>query len=139
MKINISFCLLLVILFSCNKKPIHKLVDTDYEKMSKIEDGNLTKIEVPYLISLDTIDENEKKITIKIKNTGKKDLRPLKLKFHCSCITPPKYDSVIKSGKEQDITMDFPIDKKGNFSYPIYVYGNFYPYNRTILVEGYRK
>ena len=106
--------------------------------MSKIKDEDLTKIEVSNLISLDTIDNDKREITIKIKNVGKKDLKPI-IRFHCSCITPPKYDSIINSGKEENIKMEFPIDKKGNFSYPIYVYGNFYPYIRTILVEGYRK
>lgn len=139
MKNKISFCLLLVILLSCNKKPTHKLTDKDYEKMSKIKDENLTKIVVPAIISLDTINDNEKEIVITIKNVGKKDLKSLVVRPYCSCINVPKYDSVIKPQTDQRITLNIPIDEKGNFSKPIFIYGNFYPYIRTILIEGYRK
>lgn len=140
MKNKISVFLLLALLFSCNKSiKIKKIVDKDYEKMSKIKDENLTKIVVPNIISLDTINDNEKEVVITIKNVGKKDLKSLVVKPYCNCINVPKYDSVIKPQTDQRITLNIPIVEKGNFSKSIFIYGNFYPYVRTILIEGYRK
>jgi hypothetical protein len=124
-------------LISCNQKPeIRK--DKTYAMFSKTNDRFLTKISTESIIDLDTIETQNPVIKLKIKNIGKNNLN-FKLRFHCECITPPKYRYALKPNEEQKINMEFPIDKTGNFSYPIWVYGNFYPYTREIRVEGYRK
>jgi hypothetical protein len=139
MKKYVVITVLLSIIYSCGKPKMTYVKDKEYLKMSKITDEKLTRISVPHIIYLDTIDDSEVDISFTIKNIGRKDLNPILLKFHCGCITPPKYKSALKPNEEQKINMEFPIDKKGNFSYPIWVYGNFYPYTREIRVEGYRK
>lgn len=131
---------LFLLVLSCNAKEEKlEMKDVNYQKVSKFKTNELTKISYPYEISLDSIAINEVDIEFVIKNTGKKDLQSFIIEFHCSCISKPKYKEQLKPNEEQSIKMKFPIDKKGNFQYSIYLYGNFYPYQKKILVTGFRK
>ena len=136
----VSLLLLLTLTVSCNKNSVKiENIEKEITRFSKLKDNQLTKINIPSIIELDTIENDMKKITIKISNVGKVNLNPLIVRFHCQCVSSPIYDSILKPNETRLINVDFPIDKKGNFSYPIWVYGNFYPYIKTIYVEGYRK
>ena len=135
------FCaILFMMMISCDQKTnIKKDIDKDLTRFSKLKETQLTKISFTKIIDLDTIDSNEQSITLKITNIGKIDLNPLVVRYHCPCISPPNYDSILKPNETREIKLNFPIDKKGNFSYPIWIYGNFHPYIKTVYVEGYRK
>lgn len=131
---------ILLLFFSCAKKQNMKISDDkDFDRLSNLPNEALTKISFQKIIDLDTISADESAIEIKITNEGNKNLNPLIIRYHCTCISPPIFDSILKPKETRIVKLVFPINKKGNFSYPIWIYGNFYPFVRTIYVEGFRK
>lgn len=144
MKFN-KHIIFLIILVSCteNTKTIIKdksLVDDKrYQKLSKLNEKQLTKIQYQSTINLDTISTDEKNIDLIISNEGNISLKNFYIKPYCTCIQLPKYDSIMKAKTKQTISFKIPINNIGNFYFPIIIYGNFYPGMRTIYVEGYRK
>lgn len=133
--------LFLFYLVSCNKTSENKNIipDLHFTKVWKTPTSELTKIELPSNIDLDTIEGNHKTIDFTIKNTGNKILKSLFIKPPCSCIQMPEYDSVLQPKKEQKISVNMSINEIGNFYLPVTVYGTFYPFKRVFYVEGYRK
>lgn len=113
--------------------------DKIYERLSKLPDNQLTKIDMPTFIDLDTIEGDNKTINIDIKNVGKNKLNFLHIKPPCSCNTISKYDSIILPTNSQSISINMKFDKVGNFYQGITVYGSFFPYIKKIYVQGYRR
>ncbi|MCF2219729.1 DUF1573 domain-containing protein [Chryseobacterium sp. PS-8] len=113
--------------------------DEIYKRVSKIPESQLTKIEIPEFIDLDTIEGDHKKIDITIKNIGQRNLRSLIVKPPCSCNEISKYDSIMLPSQSQTISVNMKFEKLGNFYQGITVYGSFYPYIKKIYIEGYRK
>ncbi len=141
----IIFPLILLLLYSCEKRkiPFNKnykvIADKIFQKLSKTPDNQLTKIEFPTNINLDTIDSDHKIIKFAIQNVGNKNLHSLFIKPPCSCIEMPKYDTVMLPNTKQSIEINMSFNQLGNFYVPITVYGNFYPFKKIIFVEGYRR
>lgn len=130
----------LIYMVSCNEKVHYENPpDPHFTKVWKTPDNQLTKIELPANIVLDTIEGDHKVINFSIKNVGNQDLKSLYIKPPCSYIKMPKYDSIMPKGTEQNISINLSIKQLGNFYEPITVYGTFYPYKRIFFVEGYRK
>lgn len=133
-------------LLSCKEEKITnksrfnlKNSDEIYKKISKIPDNQLTKIEIPEFIDLDTINGDNKTVNITIRNKGSRNLTSLTIKPPCSCNEVSKYDSVMLPNTSQTFSVNMKFDKIGNFYQGITVYGSFYPYIKKIYVEGYRK
>jgi hypothetical protein len=141
----IIFPLMLLLIYSCEKRktPFNKnykvIADKTFQKLSKTPDDQLTKIEFPTNINLDTIESDHKVVNFTIKNVGKKNLHSLFIKPPCSCIEMPKYDTVMLPNTEQNFAINMSFNQLGNFYVPITVYGNFYPFKKIIFVEGYRR
>ena len=141
----IIFPLMLLLFYSCEKRkiPFNKnykvIADKTFQKLSKIPDDQLTKLEFPTNINLDTIESDHKVVNFTIKNVGKKNLHSLFIKPPCSCIEMPKYDTVMLPNTEQNFAINMSFNQLGNFYVPITVYGNFYPFKKIIFVEGYRR
>lgn len=140
------FFIIFVTLLSCKQEKTTnnnqfdlKKSDKDYKRVSKILENQLTKIDIPQFIDLDTIESNHKLINLTIKNKGKRNLTSLFIKPPCSCIQMPEYDSIMLPNESQTISIDMTFDEVGNFYRPITIYGNFYPYIKKVYVEGYRK
>lgn len=113
--------------------------DEIYTRVSKIPDNQLTKIEIPEFIDLDTIEGESKKIDITIKNKGARKLTSFIVKPPCSCNKVSKYDSIMLPNTSQTFAVNMKFDKIGNFYQGITIYGSFYPYIKKIYIEGYRK
>ncbi|GAA4156177.1 hypothetical protein GCM10022217_14950 [Chryseobacterium ginsenosidimutans] len=113
--------------------------DEIYKKISKIPDNQLTKIEIPEFIDLDTIEGNSKLVSITIKNKGHHNLTSFVVKPPCSCNEVSKYDSLMLPNTSQTFTVNMKFDKIGNFYQGITLYGSFYPYIKKVYVEGYRR
>lgn len=139
-------CIFFLFLLSCKEEKITnksrfnlKNSDEIYKKISKIPDNQLTKIEIPEFIDLDTINGDNKTVNITIRNKGNRNLTSLTIKPPCSCNEVSKYDSVMLPNTSQTFSVNMKFDKIGNFYQGITVYGSFYPYIKKIYVEGYRK
>jgi len=134
-----------VFFLSCKEEKIVKsnfnLKNSDevYKKVSKIPDGQLTKIEVPEFIDLDTIEGNSKIVNITIKNKGHRNLTSFVVKPPCSCNEVSKYDSIMLPNTSQTFTINMKFEKTGNFYQGVTLYGNFYPYIKKVYIEGYRR
>lgn len=134
---------LFLVFFSCKEKSNTNVFDLNkndkiYTKASKIPASQLTKIEIPQYIDLDTIQGNQKIVDITIKNKGSKKLTSLFIKPPCSCIEMPKYDTVLNPNESQTISINMKFDEVGNFYEPVTIYGSFYPYIKKVYIEGYR-
>lgn len=146
--ININkyfFAIFILGLFSCKEDGKESNIAFDlkkndqiYNRVSKIPENQLTEIEIPQYIDLDTIKDNHKMVNITIRNKGVKNLSSLFIKPPCSCIQMPKYDSIMLPNESQTLSIDVKFDEIGNFYKPITIYGSFYPYIKKIYVEGYR-
>jgi Protein of unknown function (DUF1573) len=113
--------------------------DELYKKTSKISDRELTKIDIPEFIDLDTIEGETKEVNITIKNKGPRKLTSFIVKPPCSCNKVSKYDSIMLPNTSQTFTVSMKFDKIGNFYQGITLYGSFYPYIKKIYIEGYRR
>ncbi|PTT71423.1 MULTISPECIES: DUF1573 domain-containing protein [unclassified Chryseobacterium] len=139
-------CILFILFLSCKEEKKVKnngfnLKNSDeiYRKVSKIPDNQLTKIDVPEFIDLDTIEGDSKKIDITIKNKGQRSLTSLIVKPPCSCNEVSKYDSIMLPNQSQTISVNMKFEKLGNFYQGISIYGSFYPYIKKVYIEGYRR
>jgi len=139
-------CLLLIGLLSCKQEKNiqknrldQKTRDEIYEKVSHIPDHQLTKIEIPEFIDLDTIEGDQKNISFTIKNKGGRNLTSFVIKPPCSCNELSKYDSIMLPHTSQNISVNMKFNKVGNFYEGITLYGSFYPYMKKVYVEGFRR
>jgi archaellum component FlaF (FlaF/FlaG flagellin family) len=135
-----------VFLLSCkeakNEKSNHvnlKNSDEIYKRVSKIPDSLLTKIEIPELIDLDTIENSSAMVNITIKNKGSRTLTSFIVKPPCACNDVSKYDSIMAPHQSQTITVNMKFDTVGNFYQGITIYGSFYPYIKKIYIQGFRR
>lgn len=80
------------------------------KKVSKIPDRQLTKIEVPEFIDLDTIEGNSN-----IKNKGHRNLTSFVVKPPCYCNEVSKYDSIMLPNTSQTFTINMKFEKTGDF------------------------
>lgn len=126
---------------SVKNKSNFNLKDSDeiYKKVSKIPDNQLTKIDIPEFIDLDTIEGSSKIVNITIKNKGQRNLTSLTVKPPCSCNEVSRYDSIMLPNTSQTFTVNMKFDKVGNFYQGVTIYGSFYPYIKKVYIEGYRR
>lgn len=113
--------------------------DKNYDEVSKLKDTELSILSTPHIINVDTIKSDNKIINLELLNSGDKPLKKIKIIPYCKCITIPFHKTVILPNEKMRVKINMSLPKKGNFSYPIYIYGGFYPYMRIVLVEGFHQ
>jgi len=135
--------LLLLVLLSCSngQKQSNKVTSPEISYLKTLPDSVLTKIEVEKVnIDFDTV---EKFTLLKgnfiIKNSGKKLLEIKKINGLCSCTDIKSYLKEIEVNKTQEIMFSISTNEfqKGYNERFITVYGNFFPFYRTIRIQAY--
>lgn len=124
--------------YGCKQtKIVDSPVDKKFAELKKYPKDSLTRIDVPLLLDLGEVKQDDIVSSFKIKNIGNYSLKKVFVKGDCDC-TELKYEKKDLL-PNQELKVDFVIDvqnEKGWFTKTIFVYGTFYPYRRVIKIEG---
>jgi hypothetical protein len=133
----------LLVFLSCSNehKQSNKITSPEISSLKTLPDSVLTKIEVEKVnIDFDTV----KKFTplngnFMIKNSGKKLLEIKKINGLCNCTDIKSFSKEIEVDETQEIMFSISTDEfqRGYNERFITVYGNFFPFYRTIRVQAY--
>lgn len=124
--------------YGCKQtKIVDSPVDKKFAELKKYPKDSLTRIDVPLLLDLGEVKQDDIVSSFKIRNIGNYLLKQILIKGDCDC-TSLRYENKDLL-PNQELKVDFEIDiknEKGWFTKTIFVYGTFYPYRRVIKVEG---
>jgi len=139
---TIKYALLFILCFGISQYVINlyygsktndKKISINYNK------NTLTRISSPLLIDRGKIKEDFIEGQIDIKNIGEFDLSELEVSGDCSC-TDIKF-ATKNLGKEGISVIYYKINlskDKGWFNKTVNIKGSFFPYNRSVRIEGYK-
>ena len=139
----IKYALLFILCFGIGQYLIRSYYNSNKDKKEaiskKYNQNTLTRISSPLLIDRGKIKADYIEGFINVKNIGEFDLSELEVLGDCSC-TSIKFSS--KNLQREGVSVVYyKIDlskDKGWFNKTINLKGSFFPYNRSIRIEGYK-